>query len=921
MRNLFNKLPLIGRLTLLISGGTALILLATIIYSHIGVKATFFEKTSHQNRIITENIAERIQLELIWTEGVLKSAADQIRRQPFSKDFTQEVMSRTLLSQPHAFGMALALAPETDHNAPFKILYGYRKDNRIDQFTLTERDNIQSDYQSDWFYLPYYLGKPVWVDPYYDPFAETAMVTYCYPIKNSEGQVMAVLTCDLTTEFISKLIDRNQMGENGTPFIVTREGVFTAHPNPDYVRKESMFSLSEDSAYRNAGLEKTAWDLGRRLVTEDSGFITYHHPENKRPVWMHFQRIPAVGGAAGVFFTERQMIEETVALNHVNMIMAIFGVAFLTLFGLMTAISIARPLKKLSEIAVHLSTGDFKFQIPKIKGSREIIRLGNAFVKMRDDLQNHVKQLTAATAAKEKIASELSIARDIQMGIVPKLFPPFPDHPSIDLYAKLDPALEVGGDLYDFALLDENHIYIAIGDVSGKGVPASLLMAVGKTLLKSAVIGYQNPAKAVTITNQEMSEHNDACMFITLFCGILDIATGELIYVNAGHNPPLIYRTESEKVEILSTCHGPAVGVVPGIEYEASSVILGPADLLLLYTDGITEAMNTQMQIYSDERLIEWVSKHGKLSSTDLILRLYDDVHDYAAGMEQWDDMTTLAIRGCSSDPMSADSASRIFELHVNNSLSELPGIQRWLETCCIKAQIPLQTLAKLQFIAEEWFVNIISYAYPDSHRTQQITLRLWHTAEEVFFRSEDGGIPFDPLSYTPDSINTPLEERRIGGLGIRFIIETADRILYERTGNQNLITFVKTIIPALNNSALPVRTESQTSNRLLFREESGITVVEMPIQIDVNSAAEIEHQLLQAILNGKIHLTCDFSKTHYISSAGLRVMLLTAKKARFAQGSLSLIHLPPEVYAPFTLAGFDQIMEVTPSLSDGRHG
>ena len=252
-------------------------------------------------------------------------------------------------------------------------------------------------------------------------------------------------------------------------------------------------------------------------------------------------------------------------------------------------------------------------------------------------------ELETAVSQRVRIDSELHIAREIQMGMLPKIFPPFPNRDDIDLYAQLIPAREVGGDLYDFFILDEQ-LYLVIGDVSGKGVPASLLMAVTRSLFRSTAPRTNDPARIVGTINDSISETNDSNMFVTLFVGILNLKTGLLRYCNAGHNPPVLVCKGTETAFIGVKPHIP-VGICPGFDYTEQELHLPSGALLFLYTDGLTEAENSAGELFSEPRLLAALERHGTESARELTLSMRQTVAEYAGETEQSDDLTLLALR------------------------------------------------------------------------------------------------------------------------------------------------------------------------------------------------------------------------------------------------------------------------------------
>lgn len=245
---------------------------------------------------------------------------------------------------------------------------------------------------------------------------------------------------------------------------------------------------------------------------------------------------------------------------------------------------------------------------------------------------------------KNAIEGELAAAREIQMSIVPKIFPPFPERSEFQLHAVLEPAREVGGDLYDFFFVDHDHLVFLIGDVSGKGVPASLFMAVTKTLIKTRAASGIGPDEILRSVNRDLCEGNDTTMFVTVFCAILDIKTGQVCYSSAGHNPPILLKRGGE-ASFLPFAGSTALGVFEDSVYDKEVVILGGGDSLILYTDGVTEAMNPADKFFSDERLLKYVRVVGGETAEKIAGKIVTEVHAFAAGAPQSDDITMLALK------------------------------------------------------------------------------------------------------------------------------------------------------------------------------------------------------------------------------------------------------------------------------------
>lgn len=303
---------------------------------------------------------------------------------------------------------------------------------------------------------------------------------------------------------------------------------------------------------------------------------------------------------------------------------------------------VVTPLSRFAGAARQIAGGDFNVPLPQSKYKDEMGQLHDAFEYMQKALVEYMDRLRRTTAQKERIESELRIASDIQMGMIPKLFPPFPERKDIDLFAVLKPAKEVGGDLYDF-FIHEGKLIFVIGDVSGKGVPASLLMAVTRSLFRTIAVHRDRACEIVGALNRAVSDNNESNMFITLFLGILDLGTGRLVYCNAGHNPPVLSGREEEPHFLACTSNIP-IGVFGDFEYEEEYLDLGFERMLLLYTDGLTEAENRDSSLYSEARLLSTMQTLRGLSARETVETLEESVRTFAGGAEQSDDLTMLAL-------------------------------------------------------------------------------------------------------------------------------------------------------------------------------------------------------------------------------------------------------------------------------------
>ena len=404
------------------------------------------------------------------------------------------------------------------------------------------------------------------------------------------------------------------------------------------------------------------------------------------------------------------------------------------------------------------------------------------------------KRLIESTARNQSIENELNIARKIQMAMLPTRFPPFPDYPNINAYGEVIPAKEVGGDLFDF-YIRENRLFFCVGDVSGKGVPASIVMAMTRSFFRSFTSYMDNPAKIVMQMNDSLSgEGNDQSMFVTLFLGVLNLTTGELHYCNAGHNSPLVIGHRS-LVNLDCKANLP-LGVIGGFAYQEQAAKLEIGDTLFLYTDGLTEAENARHEQFGEERMGELLAAHGEQSPQELIETMHQAVAKFVGNAEQSDDLTLFAIRLLNKSPMTQHKSSMTsghYSLVMRNDIQQIPTLAEWIEML----GLPQELNMPINLALEEAVSNVMLYAYPG--KSGQVLVECEKSqhqgqSQQLVFTITDSGVPFDPTQQIDPDVTQSAEERPIGGLGIFLVRQIMDDIRYERKEDKNILTLVKSL-------------------------------------------------------------------------------------------------------------------------------
>ncbi len=489
-------------------------------------------------------------------------------------------------------------------------------------------------------------------------------------------------------------------------------------------------------------------------------------------------------GAGNISILGKVYIFETLAMN----IYFALSVGFMRF----TERRISRPIEDLAKIAGSYYSGQSTDkQRSKMlsdceayaEDSTEVGELARSYMSMIRDLGSYVDNLQNIMAEKERINAELKLASDIQAHMLPCIFPPFPEHGEFELYAVMHPAKEVGGDFYDFFMIGKDKLALVVADVSGKGVPAALFMVITKTLIKNHGQMGAAPSEVFTTVNKLLCDGNDAGLFVTAWMGVLDINSGELIYVNAGHNPPLLKRADG-RFEYLRKRGGFVLAGMDDTKYRQETLTVKPGDRLFLYTDGVTETADTEHRLYGEERLKEFLNVHSADGTEELLGEVLGELQTYAGGGPQFDDITMLLMdfKGAQT------AAKRSFEAKVENTEPVLDFVEGELERagCSPKLQMPLC------MAIEELFTNIAHYAYPDGNGSATICVAIDDDTDTATFTVSDTGIAFDPLAKAEPDITLSAEEREVGGLGIFIVKKTMDTLTYTRENGENRLTMTK---------------------------------------------------------------------------------------------------------------------------------
>ncbi len=480
------------------------------------------------------------------------------------------------------------------------------------------------------------------------------------------GEFMGVAGVGSFLSDINELVTKTEIGKTGYAFILNDKGQVNISPKTKgevAADPDNLVDLRtvDNKALAEAAGKMTAGESGITELTIDG-----------KPVYLAYEPMKTLGWSFAVAISVDEVLAPANESNSsitamaqtasgnidrdirsimlIMLLLATVVSGFAVFIAIRWANRLSVPIGELVERVGDIGSGNLDVDI-QIQTGDEVETLANSFSSMTSQLREHIKNLTAVTAEKERIGTELSVATHIQASMLPCIFPAFPNIKEIDIYASMTPAKEVGGDFYDFFLVDSTHLAVVMADVSGKGVPAALFMVIAKTLIKNHMQLGKTPAEVFTAVNEQLCENNDAGMFVTAFMGVLDFSNGNFVYVNAGHNAPLIQKANGE-FQWLKARPGFVLAGMEGMRYRQAELNLQEGDVFFTYTDGVTEALNPAQALYSDCRLIDTLNAEAAkgLSVEELVHYIQNDVSAFADGAEQADDITMLALKYIGGD-------------------------------------------------------------------------------------------------------------------------------------------------------------------------------------------------------------------------------------------------------------------------------
>ena len=638
-----------------------------------------------------------------------------------------------------------------------------------------------------WYQEAFDKPEGDWTPPYFDRAASQQLTTtYMTHIHDRQGRKVGMLGADVSLEWLRlrhKRVDaeNHERFEEGFKdqsysFIIDNDGTYLIHPDESKVLKQKfqdVTALTPDS------LDDV---MARKMMAGESG--TCHVKNDGIDSWVFYSFVKYAEWTVVIVVPEAIIHHNGNVLVYIILGVLFLGLVIIYLLSHHLIKKNMKPLARFVTAAGEVAQGNFDVELPEVK-SREVNSLRDAFKDMQGSLTKYVDELKDTTASNVAMEQELKIASDIQQQMLPKVYPPFPERTDIDIFGEVVTAKQVGGDLFDFFIRDEK-LYFSIGDVSGKGVPASLVMAVTRSMFRSASMMYTSPKLIVESINRSVCQSNDSFMFVTLFMGVLDLATGRLQYANAGHEPPVL--VGGAHTRFLNVNNNIPLGLRSDWEYTEQKSLIDKGTTLFLYTDGYPEAETVEREQFGKERMcaeaLRLSAEH--LDSRTFVQKIRLAEREFVNYIPQGDDISLLAIKYKGSMTLTHYHRG----ISLVNDVKEIPALVIFVGSICNDMQFDELTESGVRLAVEEAVVNVMNYAFPEGVRST-ILLEVDADDEAVAFELRDEGAPFDPTTREVD-VESQVKNGVIGGLGIHLIRHYMDSVTYERKDGQNVLTMRK---------------------------------------------------------------------------------------------------------------------------------
>ena len=692
---------------------------------------------------------------------------------------------------------------------------------RLARFTENEIKLVTGGHYDDkeWYYSTRDGKTSRWQEPFIGEFVPEPIAVYTVPIfqKNNKGEevLAGVLAIDMSIDFLKDEISSIPVSNSGYAIITSAKNVAVAYPKSIAQGKRNREIVVKEIR----GNSQVNFDR----QTRDSSGLFIGTVAGGEESAIYYTTIKANNWTFMVVWPIEKYLKDQSSMRKLFLVLAIGGYIIILIIILLISFRVAKPLKELAIAARKLGRGNFNVTIPQITGRDEISEFAGAFSNMLTELKDHIERQKDM----KRIERELDLARNIQLSMLPgSEHDENSDDDRHELAPFLLPAKEVGGDFYDFFKIDNDHLCVVIGDVSGKGVAAALFMMVARIILRTTTKNLKSIVDAFNRTNFALAKRNKLNMFVTVWAGIIDLRTGHIDFASAGHNPPAVRHSDGS-VEFIKSKAGLVMAAMEETIYKPQTYDLKKGDTLFLYTDGVTEATNTNDVLFGDSRLLATLKMGGERSTADTCTLVKKEIDNFVQDAPQFDDITMLAIKFNGIDEPVweryektidvADDNKGELKSFVEGILTPMDGAKKvqmqdawdryekivdvipenqdiltaFVEGILAPMEGSLKSQMQINIAIDEIYSNIVKFSGATKVTLIVEVRKATLTARLTFI---DNGKPYDPIKQADPDVTLPAEEREIGGLGIFIVKKTMDSVCYRRNGDKNELAITKTL-------------------------------------------------------------------------------------------------------------------------------
>jgi len=758
-----------SRLSLWVLAGSALVFVTAGSLLFYRVQAQILQQSHEQATALANEAGNRIEQRLTRVADTTRILATVIGPRP---EDAEGMLRDAMTRNTDLAGLAAVFSPEASSagappNAPF---VGRQDDGSLASRDM--RDDAKPYWETPWFLHGLGCTQGCWQQHFHSQSRHRELINYSAAMSRA-GHAVGLVNADVTLDWLRGTLQGLEKPTGAYAFVLDQNGTYLAHDNP------AMVGLRGHPALLAAVAQHQASRV--RLAAAQNPLAM------GKPVWIYFSPIEGTNWRFGLAMPEDLIYAGVRQAFVVAFAAGLLALLALTLVTLVVTRRTMAPLGTLTSSAEQVARGALTFELPPAPRPDEVGRLTEAFDRMRKELALHIAELTRNAREQQRLASELEIAHQIQTSLLPGAHYLDSGCENFELHALLRPARAVGGDLYSYFMLGEQRFCVMVGDVSDKGIAAGLFMARTITLAKSLAAQARTPQQLLSALNRELCRNNESCMFVSLLCGMLNTATGELVMASAGHEPPVL--CDASGVHLVELETGAALGLDEDAGYPFRRLYLQPGQTVLMYTDGITEAMNAEQRMYGPERMLSCLAQMPGQGAADLAEGLLAAVDRFAADADQADDITVLALNWHHAiDHRSALVLDLTATATMNDVFDALGRCDASLQARGVASTVR----EDVRLVLEELMVNMVEHGRtPDAGHTIELHMRM--AGDAILIELHHDGRPFDPLQVPSPALTGDIADHDdVGGFGIHLVRAMANDFSYshDELGNHLQLRF-----------------------------------------------------------------------------------------------------------------------------------